>query len=167
MFGCDLTFGSSQSTSGNPHRHRFPQFPVATRFDTVWAGCTRWDMTPQSCRWPSRLLKYTRVENGLTPTTRLPSQVFRIVQVQCEFNVLLRVLRPIPGLISAFTSRWTDLCQRSQAYEVVCGHVQHEHRIHLLQPAYHRLAHTPHGLHPSKALFDQLALLLGNGVART
>lgn len=59
------------------------------------------------------------------------------------------------------------MCHRSQVYEVVSGDVRHEHLIHLLQPAHDRLAHAPHGLRPSEALLDQLALLVRNGVART
>ena len=37
MFGCDLTFGLPQSKSRDLHRDRSRQFPVASRFDTVWA----------------------------------------------------------------------------------------------------------------------------------
>jgi hypothetical protein len=37
MFGCDLTFGLPQSKSRDLRRARFRQFPVASRFDTVWA----------------------------------------------------------------------------------------------------------------------------------
>jgi hypothetical protein len=36
--GCDLTFGLAQSTCGDPRRDRLRQFPVVTRFDTLWAG---------------------------------------------------------------------------------------------------------------------------------
>jgi len=37
MVSCDSTFGLSQSKSRAPVRDRFRQFPVATRFDTLWA----------------------------------------------------------------------------------------------------------------------------------
>ena len=39
-----------------------------------------------------------------------------------------------------------DFCQRSHAREVVDRNVQHEHLVHLLQPAHHHLAHTPQTL---------------------
>jgi hypothetical protein len=37
MFGCDLAFGSPQSKSRDLRGARFSQFPLATRFDTLWA----------------------------------------------------------------------------------------------------------------------------------
>jgi hypothetical protein len=37
MVGCDLTIGLTQSKSRALVRDRFRQFPVATRFDTLWA----------------------------------------------------------------------------------------------------------------------------------
>lgn len=49
MFRCDLTFGLPQSTSRDLRRERFRQFPVATRFDTIWAIRSRW---PQAASGP-------------------------------------------------------------------------------------------------------------------
>ena len=37
MFGCDLTFAFPHFTSRDLRRDRFRQFPVARRFDTLWA----------------------------------------------------------------------------------------------------------------------------------
>jgi len=37
MFGPDLTFGSPRSKSRDLRRDGFRRFPVATRFDTLWA----------------------------------------------------------------------------------------------------------------------------------
>jgi hypothetical protein len=54
----------------------------------------------------------------------------------------------------------TDLSQQTHAHEVISGHVQDEHLVAFLQPAHYHFAHASHGVHPAKALFDQLALLL-------
>ena len=59
-------------------------------------------------RRASRLLKYTRVKEAPLQLRDSRRKIFRFVQIQCEFNVPSSALRPIPGLISAFsvTTNW-------------------------------------------------------------
>ena len=61
----------------------------------------------------------------------------------------------------------TELSQSAHPHEVVHSHRQHKHLIDLLQAAHHHLAHTTDALGPAEPLFDELALLLRNRVART
>src|SRR6266702_3116346 len=60
----------------------------------------------------NRLLKYSRVEEASLQLRDSRRKIFRIVQIQCEFNVSLSVLRPIPGLISAFSVTMDGLVPR-------------------------------------------------------
>src|SRR5471030_1988279 len=84
---------------------------------------------------------------------------------------LISVFGPVyDALLGIFGSQRlqrTDLSQGAHAHEVVHGHRQHKHLIDLLQAAHHHLAHTTDALGPPEPLFDELALLLRNRVART
>jgi hypothetical protein len=73
VFGCDLKFGLPQSKSRDLRQDRFRQFPVASRFDTVWAACSRSVFT-------------TRVRFGL----RSPSTVQFVGQVGVALLSALR-----------------------------------------------------------------------------
>jgi hypothetical protein len=52
------------------------------------------------------------------------------------------------------------LSQRSYARQVVRSHRQHKHLVDPLQAAHHHLANTAHRFGPTKALLDELSLLL-------
>ena len=54
----------------------------------------------------------------------------------------------------------TDLSQGAHAREVVSRHRQYEQLVHFLQSTHHHLANRANELGPTKALFDQFALLL-------
>src|SRR5476651_774452 len=76
------------------------------------------------------------------------------------YDVLLRIF-------GSLRLQRTELFQGAHAHEVVRGHRQHEHLIDLLQAAHHHLAHSADALGPAETLFDELALLLRNRIART
>ena len=58
----------------------------------------------------------------------------------------------------------TELSQGSHAGEVVSCHREHEHLVDFFQSPYHHLAHVANGLGPTKALLDELSLLLRDAV---
>src|SRR5471030_2877472 len=80
------------------------------------------------------------------------------------FGPVYGVFLPIFGSLRL---QLTELSQGAHAHEVVHGHRQHKHLIDLLQAAHHHLAHTADAFGPAETLFDELALLLRNRVART
>jgi len=80
VFGCDLKFGLPQSKSRDLRRDRFRQFPLASRFDTVWARSSLSKLSPprhsddcsyqeadifkvhsEEAGWPLRLLGWLRL----------------------------------------------------------------------------------------------------------
>ena len=59
----------------------------------------------------------------------------------------------------------TDLSQGAHAHEVVGSHGHGEEQADLLDPAHHHLTNRTNELAPTKALFNELALFLRDGVA--
>jgi len=61
MFGPDLTFGSPRSKSRDLRRDGFRRFPVATRFDTLWAVFS--PVVQSGCRFDKHVLYARRLWN--------------------------------------------------------------------------------------------------------
>ena len=122
---------------------------------------------PTTCETSNRLLKYSLplAQEHLPRPSRVSCARFPYPETQCFRSAFLpfpaRFLAPFPSHLPL----QTDLPQAAQSREVLARHRQHKQLINLLDPAHHHLTHVPHRLGPAKALFDQLSLLLGDGVA--
>lgn len=92
--------------------------------------------------------------------------VWSVAIAPCAIQgAVLRICRAFYAHLALTAQPQTDLSQGAHAHEVVGSHGHGEEQADLLDPAHHHLTNRTNELAPTKALFNELALFLRDGVA--